>query len=600
MNRGSSTLSVKKKRASQTRASSQQTLLNFATTRAAFDPLGTLDTIADAHFSEEDPAVAAALATLRNTLRNQLLESDSSADDNIAPLISPVRSASPLERHIEGHDTTVEPESLKESEAETEKEPPCFPTGLNPIASIFVLFDDPNASKAGKFISIFVMVLIMFSTTSFLLESMQEFRETPQACQVFVDNGTLSFAFATGQADAELCEPQPFAVFNILEVICISLFTVEYMSRTLCVWAASDTQAGLALIDEVSGEAIHRSGLGRTFCYCTQGMNLIDFMAIFPFYVELAMGGGAGATAVLRVLRLARVFRIFKMGKFNQGLSLFVDAMILSTPAVGLLAFFGTVIVILFGSLMYFCESAMFDVSSDFTNYGALDTADLAGANSTTYGATVAVYGATINSAMNVPVCDVNNPVPYDSATGLGCIVGAFVRPVAENDFAIDYGLEISPFVSIPVSLWWCLTTITTVGYGDLFPTTVGGRVVGILCFYAGIIFLAMPITILGLSFEEVYTDAYGSDDEEGDDMSDADLLEDVAMSMHPEEVRKKHTRYSLGTHKSQRSSNMTHDLTSSQVLTMSMANVFSSSSASILEVSEEDIEQVRALVLRL
>jgi voltage-gated potassium channel Kch len=46
-------------------------------------------------------------------------------------------------------------------------------------------------------------------------------------------------------------------------------------------------------------------------------------------------------------------------------------------------------------------------------------------------------------------------------------------------------------FPSIGLGVWWALQTVTTVGYGDVVPTTLGGRVVGGFVMVIGIAFIS-------------------------------------------------------------------------------------------------------------
>ncbi|KAI6227444.1 hypothetical protein M3Y99_01254600 [Aphelenchoides fujianensis] len=58
-------------------------------------------------------------------------------------------------------------------------------------------------------------------------------------------------------------------------------------------------------------------------------------------------------------------------------------------------------------------------------------------------------------------------------------------------------------FYSIPQSWWWCISTMTTVGYGDLVPVTVGGKMVAASASVCGIIVLAFPISMILDKFAE-------------------------------------------------------------------------------------------------
>ena len=60
-------------------------------------------------------------------------------------------------------------------------------------------------------------------------------------------------------------------------------------------------------------------------------------------------------------------------------------------------------------------------------------------------------------------------------------------------------------FNSIMTGCWWALVTITTLGYGDLTPVTVGGKVLGSVLLTFGMVFLTLPMTIIVSKFGQVY-----------------------------------------------------------------------------------------------
>jgi hypothetical protein len=64
---------------------------------------------------------------------------------------------------------------------------------------------------------------------------------------------------------------------------------------------------------------------------------------------------------------------------------------------------------------------------------------------------------------------------------------------------------EVSSYQSIPGSFYWCITTLTTVGYGDIVPITIFGRIIASATMIVGVIGIAFPITIIGNSFHKVW-----------------------------------------------------------------------------------------------
>ncbi|WP_421999996.1 cyclic nucleotide-gated ion channel [Reyranella sp.] len=58
-------------------------------------------------------------------------------------------------------------------------------------------------------------------------------------------------------------------------------------------------------------------------------------------------------------------------------------------------------------------------------------------------------------------------------------------------------------FGSLPGAMWWAVVTLTTTGYGDVVPQTVGGRLIGSLLMISGIAVLALLTGVLATGFSQ-------------------------------------------------------------------------------------------------
>jgi voltage-gated potassium channel len=60
-------------------------------------------------------------------------------------------------------------------------------------------------------------------------------------------------------------------------------------------------------------------------------------------------------------------------------------------------------------------------------------------------------------------------------------------------------------FSSIPATLWWSVVTLTTTGYGDMYPMTTIGKVMSGMIMLTGVAFFAIPAGILSAGFQEEF-----------------------------------------------------------------------------------------------
>lgn len=173
--------------------------------------------------------------------------------------------------------------------------------------------------------------------------------------------------------------------------------------------------------------------------FFSSGMNYIDVVSILPFYVDLIAGGLETDLSVLRVLRLGRSLRLIKLSRYSRGIRLVTNAMEQSIDALQLFFFLLSIVMVVCSSAIYYTERG-----------------------------------------------------DYNEVTGFW----ERVDPMTGNK-------GVSPFQSIPQSFWWCIVTLTTVGYGDAYPITYAGQFVGTITMLLGLIMLALPLSIIGTNFIE-------------------------------------------------------------------------------------------------
>jgi voltage-gated potassium channel len=66
-----------------------------------------------------------------------------------------------------------------------------------------------------------------------------------------------------------------------------------------------------------------------------------------------------------------------------------------------------------------------------------------------------------------------------------------------------EHSAQPERFSSIPAAMWWGVTTLTTLGYGDIYPVTIPGKILGAVIALLGIGLFALPAGILASGFAE-------------------------------------------------------------------------------------------------
>lgn len=109
-----------------------------------------------------------------------------------------------------------------------------------------------------------------------------------------------------------------------------------------------------------------------------------------------------------------------------------------------------------------------------------------------------------------------------------GVIAGLMLYISAVGIYIFEHDAQPDVFSSIPNSLWWAVASFTTVGYGDMFPITPGGRIFTTFVLFIGLGVIAVPSAIVTAALLESETNIQRrirEDAENGDDDHDTNTL---------------------------------------------------------------------------
>lgn len=95
--------------------------------------------------------------------------------------------------------------------------------------------------------------------------------------------------------------------------------------------------------------------------------------------------------------------------------------------------------------------------------------------------------------------------------------------------FFAEHEVQPDDFANIPIAMWWAVATLSTVGYGDVFPVTPLGKALGGIIALLGIGIFALPAGVLSSAFLAEIQRSGGDADRPRSPEEVVDLLERLA-----------------------------------------------------------------------
>ncbi|XP_006269097.2 potassium voltage-gated channel subfamily D member 1 isoform X1 [Alligator mississippiensis] len=93
-------------------------------------------------------------------------------------------------------------------------------------------------------------------------------------------------------------------------------------------------------------------------------------------------------------------------------------------------------------------------------------------------------------------------------ASELGFLLFSLTMAIVIFATVMFYAEKSTPgtnFTSIPAAFWYTIVTMTTLGYGDMVPSTIAGKIFGSICSLSGVLVIALPVPVIVSNFSRIY-----------------------------------------------------------------------------------------------
>jgi voltage-gated potassium channel len=215
--------------------------------------------------------------------------------------------------------------------------------------------------------------------------------------------------------------------------------------------------------------------------YARSFFGVIDLLAILPTYISLIPGAHLEYLLVVRALRVLRIFRILKLIEYVRGARTIMQALRASFAKITVFLMAVVILATIIGAVMYLVEGQLEKIEKP---------------SQLTQGDAVYVNGKAAK-VTRVPIRgDANQEVEVETKGGKTESVklsdGQLMKPLNER------------FESIPKSIYWAIVTLTTVGYGDITPSSALGQFLAAIVMIMGYSIIAVPTGIVTVELTRV------------------------------------------------------------------------------------------------